>query len=117
MQRFLTRALMVWLAAIAGFSGQPDLSGKAMAQTPPVSWPEEKCAIYREAWTRFLAARGPSGLGRDFLAAQEAFIASGCTERRVCPRSKEELDAANTLTILAMNARMASTFLPFSCKP
>ena len=79
------------------------------------SWPEQKCAIYKDASARLFAAKGKQGLGPDFLKAHEAFLTSGCTERRVCPRSTEELAAANTLTILAMNAKMASTFLPFAC--
>jgi hypothetical protein len=34
----------------------------------------------------------------------------------VCPRSGEEIETANVLTIAAMNAGMASTFLPFACR-
>jgi hypothetical protein len=47
----------------------------------------------------------------------EAFLASGCTAKAdVCPRSSEELEVANFLVVLAMNAGTASTFLPFACR-
>jgi len=76
-----------------------------------------KCDRYRKAWSDALARRGTRGLGREFLDRHEAFLASGCTARAdVCPRSVEELDLANVLTILAMNAGTASTFLPFACR-
>jgi hypothetical protein len=49
--------------------------------------------------------------------SHEAFLASGCTARAaVCPRSAEELEIANVMVVLAMNAGTASTFLPFSCR-
>lgn len=81
------------------------------------SWTEEKCVRYRRAWSEFLARRGRQGLGSGFVEAHEAFLASGCTARAdVCPRSPEELDAANMLTIAAMNAGMSATFLPFACR-
>ena len=82
----------------------------------PQSWSEVKCERYAKAWSELLARRGRSGLGPDFVARHEAFIASGCTTRAdVCPRSPAELDVANVMVILAMNAGTASTFLPFAC--
>ena len=64
-----------------------------------------------------LARRGRAGLSEGFLSAHDAFLASGCTARAdVCPRSPEELDLANVLTLAAMNAGAASTFLPFACR-
>lgn len=81
------------------------------------SWPKIKCDNYRKAWQFTLARRDRRGLGAEFIAAHEAFLASDCQgERNVCPRSKEELDLANLMVILAMNAGTASTFLPFACK-
>ena len=81
------------------------------------SWTEEKCVRYRDAWTGALARWGREGLSRDFIARHEAFIAGGCTgESNVCPRSAREIELANVLTIRAMNAGMASTFLPFACR-
>ena len=93
-------------------------ASRAAAQDPQApSWTEVKCARYRKAWTDALARRGEQGLGREFVERHEAFLASGCTVRAdVCPRSPEELDLANILTILAMNAGTASTFLPFACR-
>ena len=42
---------------------------------------------------------------------------SGCQARaEVCARSKEELELANRLVVMAMNSGMSSTFLPFNCR-
>jgi hypothetical protein len=109
----LTAALASWLALfIAG-----EVAGAAAPNREGSSWTEVKCARYRKAWTDALARRGEQGLGREFIERHEAFLASCCTARAdVCPRSPEELDLANILTILAMNAGTASTFLPFACR-
>jgi hypothetical protein len=81
------------------------------------NWPAVKCERYGKAWTQALAKRGRTGLGPEFIARHEAFLASGCpTPGDVCPRSKEELDLANILVVMAMNEGMASTFLPFACR-
>ncbi|MGL4974928.1 MAG: hypothetical protein ACRC56_06520 [Bosea sp. (in: a-proteobacteria)] len=83
----------------------------------PGNWPEEKCARYRAAYAKAIARQGLNGIGNEFQESHAAFLASGCLEgRNVCPRSKEELNLANTLVILAMNGGMASTFLPFACR-
>jgi hypothetical protein len=80
------------------------------------SWSEVKCARYKKAWVNALAGRGMKGLSQEFIARHESFLDSGCTAKaEVCPRSAEELDLANILTILAMNAGTASTFPPFAC--
>ena len=51
------------------------------------------------------------------MARHEAFLQSGCTAPAdVCPRSREEFEFADLLTVLAMNAGTASTFLPFACR-
>lgn len=89
----------------------------AAGQSAPKSWAETKCERYRAAWGEALKRRGTKGIGADFVARHEAFLASGCTTSPdVCPRSAEELDLANVLTIAAMNAGTASTFLPFACR-
>jgi hypothetical protein len=76
-----------------------------------------KCATYRKAWSDVLARRGGGGLGQEFLASHEAFVASGCTARgAVCPRTPEELDVANLVALVSMNAGTGGTFLPFSCR-
>jgi hypothetical protein len=84
---------------------------------PQRSWTETKCARYAEAWTQALERFGRQGLGETFLGRHEAFLASGCRARpAVCPRSLQELDIANAMTIAAMNAGAASTFPPFLCR-
>lgn len=103
--------LSLILAAALAFA-----QGPSRAQ-PAQDWPAVKCARYKAAWADVLARRGPRGLSDDFIASHDAFLASGCTARAdVCPRSPEELDLANVLTVLAMNAGTASTFLPFACR-
>ena len=80
------------------------------------AWAQEKCSRYERAWGEALQFFGTDGLNYAFIAGNENFIASGCTERTaICPRSIEELDIANALTIAAMNAGAASTFVPFAC--
>ena len=93
-------------------------AGNAVAQdSQGANWSEVKCSRYKKAWSEALARRGREGLGQEFIARHEAFLASACTSRAdVCPRTAEELDLANVLTILAMNAGTASTFLPFACR-
>ncbi len=105
------------LLAAAAFS----LVGRVtIAQQPPQdpqNWSEVKCSRYKKAWSEALTRRGSEGLGQDFIARHEAFLASGCTARAdVCPRSPAELELANIMVLLAMNAGTASTFLPFSCR-
>ena len=106
----MSRAALVFALALA-------LLGHvaALAQEPPQDWREVKCARYAQAAKAYFARRGVGGLGADFLAAHETFLASGCEVRQVCPRSEAEIAAANVLTVLAMNAGTASTFLPFAC--
>lgn len=88
----------------------------AMAQEPaPTQWQVTKCRVYADALAD--ARRDREGaLSKPFLDGNEAFIARGCTERvPVCPRTEADLEIANILTIVAMNAGTASTFLPFAC--
>ncbi len=108
------------IAVLAALLISSTASGASRAVEPkgqPQSWSEEKCERYKKAWSDVIARRGLRGLGQKFLASHEAFLRSGCTARAdVCPRSGEELETANILTIAAMNAGMASTFLPFACR-
>lgn len=100
--------------ALVMLSLAPPLAAK---EPEAPTWTQEKCARYKAAWMNLLARRGTQGLGPDFLASHEAFLASGCTAKaEVCPRSGPELDVANILVIAAMNAGTASTFLPFACR-
>ena len=101
---------MLWaipLAALAQETGARATGG----------WAREKCERYARAYDDAVARLGVEGLGAEFLARHRAFLASGCTAPvSVCPRSEEELRLANILVIRGMNAGMASTFFPFSCR-
>lgn len=95
-------AVVVVLGASAGAAQEPR--------------PDARCPRYAAAWSEALGRFGRDGLGADFVARHEAFLASGCrTGRDVCPRSPEEVRIADALTVSAMNAGRASTFLPFAC--
>ncbi|RYE34910.1 MAG: hypothetical protein EOP23_03620 [Hyphomicrobiales bacterium] len=86
-------------------------------QSSGTDWPTEKCNRYKKAYDQSIARLGKKGLGQEFLASHDAFLASNCQARaEVCARSKEELDLANRLVVMAMNSGMASTFLPFNCR-
>jgi len=85
-------------------------------QEQSASWVEQKCGAYEAAWTDAVAAADETQVNYAFIAANENFIAGGCTEPvEACPRSRVELDIANALTLAMMNAGAASTFLPFRC--
>ncbi|MGG5809765.1 hypothetical protein [Falsiroseomonas sp. CW058] len=87
----------------------------AAAQAPGRQ--QQKCAAYAAMWDEALARFGRQGLGPSFVDGHAAFLAAGCQGRRdVCPRSAAELELANAMTIAAMNARMASSFVPFICR-
>jgi hypothetical protein len=93
-------------------------AGNSPSAGQPRNWTEEKCHRYSQATTDALRRWGNEGLGRDFLDRHARFIAGGCTgEADVCPRSPREIELANILTVRALNAGMASTFLPFGCRP
>jgi len=101
-------ALVALLATPAAAQGS--------ATSPPPDWRAEKCARYARDWAEALKRFGRAGLSDDFVARHDAFLARGCDDpREVCPRSKEELARANVMTLRAMNAGTASTFLPFAC--
>ena len=107
-------AALLALLAVSILSG----ASRAVAQeSQSQSWSETKCARYKKGWSDALARKGAQGLTKEFLDAHEAFLASGCTAKAdVCPRSTEELDLANIMVIVAMNAGTASTFPPFACR-
>lgn len=57
-----------------------------------------------------------AGLGVEFLARHDAFLRSGCTSTDpICPVGPDERAVANALTIAAMTAGTASSFVPFRC--
>jgi hypothetical protein len=89
-----------------------------LAASPAVAqdWPAEKCRRYSDAWEAAVRHPGTEGLSPAFLAAHAAFLDSGCRERAACPRSTAEIAMADTMTLLALNAGMSGTFLPFICR-
>lgn len=90
----------------------------ALAQAPGgENWPAVKCERYRKAYDEATRRFGTKGLGQEFLARHDAFMASGCqTPPDVCPRSTEELNLANIMVMAGMNAGLSSTFMPFACR-
>ena len=95
------------LALLMLFAAPP-----AMSQ----GWAEEKCRLYGQAWQEAIRQRGTQGLSAGFLAAHDRFLAGGCRDKAVCPRSEAEVAMADLMTIMALNARIAGTFLPFLCR-
>jgi hypothetical protein len=79
-------------------------------------WPAEKCRRYTEAWGAAVQDRGDAGLSAAFRSAHAAFLSSGCRTRAACPRSQAEIALADMMTVLALNAGMSGTFLPFVCR-
>lgn len=104
--------------AVVLLVGLADIHAPALAQQDrAAAWQAEKCARYRAAWTEALARFGRQGLGAAFLDRHEAFLAAGCPPQRdVCPRTSEELALADAMTLAALNAGLAGTFLPFACR-
>ena len=87
------------------------------AMAEPDNWNEIKCTRYKKAWEQAMVRMGRNDLGAAFLERHAAFLASGCTARAdVCARSEREIDVANAMIVMAMNAGMASTFPPFYCR-
>jgi hypothetical protein len=102
--------LLFWLLVAAPYP--------AAAQAPSTDWVAQKCAAYDAAWQQALDGFDANQINYGFIAGNENFIASGCTDSAdICPRSDTELAIANALTLALMNAGTASTFLPFGCPP
>ena len=99
----------LFLASPAALAQQQSRGGE--------NWPAVKCERYRTAYEEATRRFGTKGLGPEFLARHDAFMASGCqTPPDVCPRSTEELNLANIMVMAGMNAGMSSTFMPFACR-
>ncbi|MFX0545851.1 hypothetical protein ACEWPL_009930 [Roseovarius sp. S1116L3] len=104
--------------SIASLAGAVILLAHApgMAHAISPDWSARKCSLYSAAFTDALAARGTEGLRPEFLAANEAFIASRCREvPDLCAEGPEEVALIDMLTVMTMNEGMASTFVPFAC--
>jgi hypothetical protein len=82
------------------------------AATP---WSERKCQLYARAWDAVRQGDGLDGIGPGFVATQEAFVASGCTDGSVCPEGEAERALADKLSLMAISEGMTGSFLPFSC--
>ena len=109
-------AILIVTLVLMGIAAQASALAAQPATAKP-TWSEVKCVRYKKAWSEALARLGTKGLGPEFLARHEAFLASGCTRTAdVCPRSDEELNLANIMVVSAMNAGTASTFPPFYCR-
>ena len=101
---------LIVLGFVIALGAVPEANGQEL------DWVAQKCAIYETAWNRALDDFGSDQLNYAFIAGNENFIAGGCSERvRLCPRSDQELDIANLLSLVMINAGTASTFLPFHC--
>ena len=81
------------------------------------TWRETKCTLYQDNRNETRAAMPANATSNAFNQQEDAFIASGCTERiYVCPHSKAELAYANLMSIKMMNAGATGSFLPFVCE-
>ena len=107
----MTRLLLIIALTLNGLA-------PAHADEPGVeAWAKEKCVRYDRAWRKALDFTGRAGISEDFIRGNETFIADGCSSGAdVCPRSAQEINLANVLTMAAMNFGTASSFLPFVCR-
>ncbi len=119
---FATFAVLVTLgggAALAAGAGDGQGAAKAKPQdaADPHDWSAQKCSFYGKAWRDLLTHVGREGISADFIARNEAFIRSDCTDRSdICPATRQEGELVNKLTMATMNFGTASTFVPFVCK-
>ena len=100
--------LVVALVAMAG--------GRAAADQPKRSWPQEKCFRYARDWSEALSRYGGNGFSPEFLAGNAGFIEAGCRRLHpVCPLTVKDRELADALAIRVVNEGMSTTFLPFDC--
>jgi hypothetical protein len=92
------------------------LAAPAAAQDGREALRERRCTQYMAAWDQALSRFGTAGLSAEFRERHGRFLSSGCRTRVVCPRSAEELRIADAMTAAAMNAGLASTYVPFTCR-
>jgi hypothetical protein len=100
------RLLFAALVAIA--------AGRAAADQPTRSWPQEKCYRYARDWSEALSRYGRDGFSPEFLAGNAGFIEAGCRRLHpVCPLTVRDRELADALAIRVVNEGMSTTFLPF----
>lgn len=105
-------ALFVLILLIAASPGTALIAQPALTD----DWTTTKCKLYAEAWHQLVGDTPAEDISAGFIAANEAFIASGCLERgQACPCSQGELAVADTLALMAVAEGMAGSFLPFNC--
>ncbi|MGH1367314.1 MAG: hypothetical protein ACRBCL_01765 [Maritimibacter sp.] len=84
----------------------------ALAISP--EWTAQKCRLYQRAYD---AVSPGVALSDAFKIPHDAFLSSGCTDRRrVCPTTPEEWALADTLTLMIVTEGATGSFLPFRCK-
>jgi hypothetical protein len=117
-QPAMTVGAPVTLLCAGVYRSYAQVSARACTTTATKrNWIEEKFFRYRQAWNDLLARRGTHGLSKDFFAQHTAYVEGGCTAKAdVCPSTEKDLEFANILTIRAVNAETASSFLPFACR-
>ena len=105
------------VAVIVAVSGAGPSAVSAQVRDDP-AWTLEKCALYQHAVNDAINLLGQDGLRVGFLEENANFIAAGCHRTdAICAVTDQEIALANLLTVMTMNEGMASTFVPFSCKP
>ena len=111
--RILNSALLFYVLSIL----TAPLPSSATAQNlNDLSWTQQKCVLYQKAFNDALEILTAPTISEDFMAANAAFVESGCLSKgQVCPRTKQEIELVNLLTVLTMNEGMASTFVPIGC--
>jgi hypothetical protein len=106
--RLFLSSVFLLISTSLAWAGDVNLKGS--------TWTEQKCVLYQRAWDSAYAAIGPDGISAEFISKNTAFVSTGCQEPiGVCPRSDEEINMANMLTVMTMSEGMASTFVPFNC--
>ena len=113
-----SRPLRCLRVALAAMFLSALAAGPARADSSQVKrdWPQEKCFRYGRDWSEALRRFGRDGLSADFVAANAAFIGSGCLNpEKICPRSAKDRRLADVLAIRVVNEGMSTTFLPFDC--
>ncbi|WP_026480609.1 hypothetical protein [Ahrensia sp. 13_GOM-1096m] len=102
---------LVVLASISPLISPPLAHGQAL------SWKQEKCVRYSDAWDKAITLYDKDKMSADFVAEHERFIKAKCDhDIRVCPVSDYDLEVANAMVVASMNAGTASTFPPFTCR-